>query len=301
MTSPVIGMIGIGQLGQPIAANLISAGFKVVGFRRTDREAFVACGGEALGSAADVANMADVLLLCLPSEEAQLSVLEGPQGILERLKPGQVVIEMGTYTRAFKEQQATRIQATGAQVLEAEVSGSPMLVAQRRAALYVGGEKSLLDACRPILTAITEHQFHIGPFGSAVAVKLIANYLLTIHTLAAAEALNLGRRAGFDPRQLVEVLKLGAGGSTMLNVRGPMIAERTFTPAPGPFRTLEKYLDLGEELAASLGCATPLFDAALPYFRRALAEGMGDQDIAAVVQLIEAESDATASEQGKSS
>lgn len=301
MTSPVIGMIGIGQLGQPIAANLIAAGFQVVGFRRSEREAFIACGGRAMESAADVARTADVLLLCLPGEAAQLSVLEGPQGILSQLRPGQTVIELGTYTRAFKEQQAARIRVTGADVLEVEVSGSPVMVSQRRAALYVGGDAALLEARRPVLAAITEHLFHIGPFGSAVAVKLIANYLLTIHTLAAAEALNLGRRAGFDPQQLVDVLKLGAGGSTMLAVRGPLIAARAFMPAPGPFRTLEKYLDLGEDLAASLGCATPLFDVALPYFRRALAEGMGDQDIAAVVTFIEAESEATASQSGKSS
>ena len=88
MSELVVGMIGIGQLGLPIAANLISAGFKVVGFRRNDRAAFVAQGGHAMESPSDVAKAADVLLLCLPGESAQLDVLDGPQGVLAALAPG---------------------------------------------------------------------------------------------------------------------------------------------------------------------------------------------------------------------
>jgi len=231
-----------------------------------------------------------MLLLCLPGEEAQLEVLDGPRGVLSALAPGKVVIEMGTYHRDFKLAQARRIEACGAQVLEAEVSGSPPLVAQRRAALYVGGNAALLARCKPVLEAITASHFHIGPFGSAVAMKLIANYLLTIHTLAAAEAINLGIRAGFDPQQLVEVLKQGAGGSTMLAVRGPLMAAHQFSPAPGPFKTLEKYLHMGGELARELGCATPLFSTAAPYFLRGIEGGMGELDIAAVIELIETDS-----------
>ncbi len=290
MSQPVVGMIGIGQLGLPIAANLIGAGFKVVGFRRSDRAEFIAQGGLAKESPSEVAKASDVLLLCLPGESAQLDILEGPQGVLAALAPGKIVIELGTYTREFKLAQAARIESTGAQVLEVEVSGSPALVTQRKAALYIGGDAELLARSSAVLSGITGSRFHIGPFGSAVAVKLIANYLLTIHTLAAAEAVNIGRRAGFDPAQLVEVLKQGAGGSTMLAVRGPMMAANAFSPAPGPFKTLEKYLGMGASLAEQLGCATPLFDAAMPYFRRALEGGMEDLDISAVIQLIEADS-----------
>lgn len=299
MSELVVGMIGIGQLGLPIAANLIGAGFRVVGFRRNDRAAFVAQGGVALESPVEVAEAADVLLLCLPGEEAQLEVLDGPRGILTALKAGKVVVELGTYGREFKQAQAARIESTGARTLEVEVSGSPALVTQRKAALYIGGDTSVLDDCSKVLAGITDSRFHIGPYGSAVAVKLIANYLLTIHTLAAAEAVNMGRRAGFDPARLVEVLKQGAGGSTMLTVRGPMMAAGAFSPAPGPFKTLEKYLDMGASLADQLGCATPLFSASLPYFRRAIEGGMEDLDISAVIQLIEADSVAKTNNQSE--
>lgn len=299
MSELVVGMIGIGQLGLPIAANLIGAGFKVVGFRRNDRAAFVAQGGIALSSPVEVAEAADVLLLCLPGEAAQLEVLDGPQGVLTALRPGKILVELGTYSREFKQAQAARIEATGARALEVEVSGSPALVTQRKAALYIGGDSDVLDSCSKVLEGITDSRFHIGSFGSAVAVKLIANYLLTIHTLAAAEAVNMGRRAGFDPARLVEVLRQGAGGSTMLTVRGPMMAAGAFSPAPGPFKTLEKYLDMGASLADQLGCATPLFSASLPYFRRALEGGMEDLDISAVIQLVEADSVAKSTNQAE--
>ena len=280
----VIGMIGIGQLGLPIAVNLMRAGYRVVGFRRTDREAFSRAGGEALNSPADV------LLLCLPGEDAQAAVLHGPEGVLEALAPGKIVIEMGTYTRDYKVQQALRVQQAGARMLEAEVSGSPPMVVERRAALYVGGDDDLFQACKPVLDAITEHHFHLGDVGSAVAMKLIANTLVTIHTLAAAEAMNMGVRAGFAPERVAEVIRQGAGNSAMFTIRAPLMAARAFTPAPGSFNTLHKYLRLGAGMAQELGCATPLFSAAAPYFLRALEGGMGEEDISAVIKLLEAES-----------
>ncbi len=287
---PTLGLIGIGQLGLPVARNLLQAGYAVSGYRRSVAPEFEAAGGKRLGTPGEVTRDSQILMLCLPDEAAQRSALDGDDGVLANLKPGQVVIELGTYSREFKLEQAARLSERGARVLEAEVSGSPPMVSARKAALYIGGEATLLEECKPVLQAITENQFHLGPYGSAVSMKLIANYLLTIHTLAAAEAMNLGARAGFDPALVAKVIAQGAGNSTMFAIRAPMMAERKFSPAPGPFNTLAKYLDLGEEMAQGLGCASPLFDAAAPYFRRALNQGMGEQDISAVIALIEADS-----------
>ncbi|MBT2304056.1 NAD(P)-dependent oxidoreductase [Variovorax paradoxus] len=288
--SNVIGMIGIGQLGLPIAINLIHAGYRVVGFRRSDLGAFVDAGGVALASPAEVVRQADVILLCLPGVDAQESVLAGPHGVLGALAPGKTVIELGTYPREFKLEQARRIGEAGARMLEAEVSGSPPMVAERRAALYVGGDAALVEACRPVLEGITAHHFHLGDIGSAVAMKLIANILVTVHILAAAEAMNLGTRAGFDPHRVAEVIRQGAGNSAMFTIRAPMMAARSFTPAPGPFKTLLKYLEMGSEMARDLDCSMPLFSTAVPYFMRGLEGGMAEEDAAAVIKLLELES-----------
>lgn len=285
-----IGMIGIGQLGLPVAINLVSAGFRVLGFRRTDRDAFVQAGGIALETPAEVAQQSDIVLMCLPGEAAQEAVFTGPDGLLGAIAPGKIVIELGTYTREYKEAQALRLHAAGVRMLEAEVSGSPPLVAERRAALYIGGDEALFEECKPVLDAITAHHFHLGPVGSAVAMKLIANTLVTVHTLAAAEAMNLGIRAGFNPHRVAEVIRQGAGNSAMFTIRAPLMAARTFTPAPGPFKTLHKYLLLAGDMAKRLDSATPLLSAATPYFLRGLEEGMGDEDISAVLKLLEQDS-----------
>lgn len=285
-----VGIVGLGQLGLPISINLINAGLRVVGFRRSHPEAFLAAGGIALSSPAEVLREADVLLLCLPGEAAQLQVLDGEHGLLTSGVSGKCVIELSTYSRSFKLEQARRLADAGLVVLECEVSGSPSMVSQRKASLYIGGPRELYDSCRQVLDAISPTQFHLGPFGTAVNMKLIANALLAIHTLAAAEAMNLGVRAGFDPHVVVDAIRQSAGASTMFGIRAPLMADHHFTPAPGPFSTLEKYLDLAAGLATDTGSATPLFSTALPYYRRAIEQGLGDQDIAAVITLIEEES-----------
>lgn len=284
---PTVGLIGIGQIGLPVAANLIQAGYHVVGFRRSNIGAFAAVGGYPVANPAQVAREAKVILMCLPNEEAQLGALDD---MLDVLTPEHVVIELGTYRRSFKLAQAERLKLRGVRILEAEISGSPPMVTQRRAAFYVGGEIQVYAECEPVLEAITGHRFHLGAYGSAITMKLIANYLLTIHTLAAAEAMNLGGLAGFDPALVVQVISQGAGNSAMFSIRAPLMAQRCFSPAPGPFVTLEKYLELGQELVDETGAASPLFSAARSYFQRALAEGIGEEDIAAVIKLVEADS-----------
>ncbi|ABE31831.1 NAD binding domain of 6-phosphogluconate dehydrogenase family protein [Paraburkholderia xenovorans LB400] len=290
--SGVVGIIGIGQLGSAIASNLLDMGYRVVGYRRNRNEAqaFVDAGGELVDTPSLVVQQADFIFLCLPNESASNAVLEGVGGILPLLKDGKTVVEVGTYRKSFKLMQAEKIQATGANILEAELSGSPSLVLARKACFYVGGTDSVYEKCEPLLQAITDNRFFLGAFGTAVSMKLIANYLVTVNTLAAAEAMNLGTRAGFSPDLLARVLSVGAGASAMMSVRAPIMASRKFEPAPGSFITLEKYLDLGQELVSELGCSAPLYAAAVPYFRRAIEQGLQNEDIAAVIKLLEAES-----------
>ncbi|MBC7204005.1 MAG: NAD(P)-dependent oxidoreductase [Pusillimonas sp.] len=273
-----------------MAINLIKSGTRVVGYRRTNTQPFVEAGGVLAASPAEVVEQTDVVLLCLPNDQAALQVLEGEHGIMGRLSASKTFIETGTYSKAFKLAQARQIQSKGARYLEAEISGSPPMIAARKASFYAGGDEALFHECEPLLRAITDQCFYLGPLGSAVAMKLIANYLLAIHTLSAAEAMNMGKRAGFDPHLVAKVIQAGAGASAMFGVRAPLMADRKFEPALGPFAMLEKYLVLGRGMADDLGCATPLFSAAVPYFKRAFDEGIQHEDIAAVIKFLEADS-----------
>lgn len=298
MRTITIGIVGLGQIGLPIATNLLAAGFRVAGYRRSNPEAFVELGGIALASPAQVADASDYVLTCLPNEAAQIEVMDGRQGLLNALQPGHTLIETGTYRRCFKLRLAERIEHRGARILEAEVSGSPLAVLQRRASLFLGGDEQLIEHCKPVLDAITSVQFRIGEFGSAVTMKLIANYLLTIHTVAAAEALNLGVKAGFSADKIIEMIRQSAGGSTMFASRAPIMASRKFQPAPGALVTFDKSLRMASELVEELGCASPLFSVAQSYFRRASDNGMENDDISAVIKLIETDSRAHPEEKG---
>ena len=131
---------------------------------------------------------------------------------------------------------------------------------------------------------------HVASVTVTDSLANVATRLDALHTLAAAEAVNLGMRAGIDPHVLVEAIGKSAGASTMFNIRAPMMADRRFQPAPGPFTALEKYLHLASERTDETGSAMPLFSAAAPYFRRAVDQGIGEKDISAVITLLEQES-----------
>ncbi|WP_244808552.1 MULTISPECIES: NAD(P)-dependent oxidoreductase [Caballeronia] len=285
-----VGMIGLGQLGLPVASNLVQAGARVLGVARGSMHEFRNIGGVPIEDPATLLQEADIVLLCLPGEKAQLEVLDGERGLLQAGVRGKIVVELGTYSLAFKLEMQQRLRDAGLDLLECEVSGSPPMVLQKKAALFVGGSQDLYARCKDVLDLIAPTQFHLGPIGAALSMKLIANALLAVHTLAAAEAVNLGMRAGIDPHVLVEAIGKSAGASTMFNIRAPMMADRRFQPAPGPFTALEKYLHLASEMADETGSAMPLFSAAAPYFRRAVDQGIGEKDISAVITLLEQES-----------
>ena len=274
-----------------MAVNLLEAGFKVCGFLRSDAPDFARAGGVRLPTPAAVARASDILLLCLPGEGAQREVLHGVTGVLPALEPGQIVIELSTYTREFKCEQADAIRRHGGRPLEAEVSGSPTMVAAGKAVLFLGGDKQTAKDCRAVLDAIAPNQRHIGGYGDAVDMKLIANYLVTVHTMAAAEAMNLGMRAGFSPERIVEVIGKSAGASAMFGIRAPIMASGKYEPAPGAFVTLEKYLELVTALGRKTGTALPLFEVANRYFRRGLAGDMRQKDIAAVIEFLKEDSE----------
>ena len=280
-----IGHVGLGAIGLPVAENLIAAGFPAIGYRRT-REAlapFLQAGGTALGTVRDVYAGAEVVVHCLPTAAALHQVVEQA---LPAVRPGTVVVELSTYALEDKRAAAARLETRGAVLLDAAVSGTPGMTKARACGLFVSGPRSVIDTIRPVLDAISENVVITGAFGTATRMKLVANHLLAIHTLAAAEALALARAAGLDPHEVVKVVAGGAGSSRMFEIRGPWMAEGRFEPAPGPIDTLRPYLDYIDALAREVGGATPLLDVAKRLYDGASASGRGHQDIAAMVDVI---------------
>jgi 3-hydroxyisobutyrate dehydrogenase len=285
-----VGVIGLGKMGLPIARNLIERGFQVTGYRRRGSPELSAAGGTVAGSAADLAASADVLLSIVPDAAAVRDVICGTAGTLAGLRPGTIHIEMSTIGIADKSRLRDAVRAQGGDLLDCPISGSPSMVAPRLATTFASGEQASVDAVRPVLDAISGPWVYTGAFGTGARMKYIANLLLAVHTVAAAEALALARRSGLDLELVQRTLDGSIAGSAIWTQRGPVMAQRAWSPAPGPVATLHPILEQIQDCAAAAGLPTPVFAAAKEIFDRALADGWGDLDIACVHDQISGES-----------
>jgi L-threonate 2-dehydrogenase len=277
-----VGVIGLGKMGLPIAQNLIERGFAVTGYRRSGSPELEQAGGTVAGSPAEVAASADVLLSILPGAEDVEQVIGGPSGTLSALRAGTIHIEMSTIDVDRKAALRNQVQAGGGDLLDCPISCSPGMVAPRLATTFASGDQASVSAVSAVLDAVSGPWVYTGAFGTGARMKYIANLLLAVHTVAAAEAMALARRSGLDLELVQQTLDNSIASSAIWKQRGPMMAERTWSPAPGPIHTLRPILEQIEDHAAQSGLSAPVFAAAKGVFDKAVADGWGDLDIACV-------------------
>jgi len=277
-----VGVIGLGKMGLPIARNLMDRGFAVIGYRRSGSPELAAAGGIVAGSAAEVADAADVLLSIVPDADAVEEVISGPEGTLKQLRPGTIHLEMSTIDVPRKARLRDEVQARGGDLLDCPISGSPGMVAPRLATTFASGEQESVDRVALVLDAISGPWVYTGAFGTGAQLKYIANLLLAVHTVAAAEAMALARSSGLDLSLVQRTLDTSIASSAIWTQRGPLMAERRWSPAPGPVSTLHPILEQIADHASRTGLSAPVFAAAKEVFDQALADGRGDLDIACV-------------------
>jgi L-threonate 2-dehydrogenase len=284
-----IGMLGLGRTGLPIAKNLLARGHDVIGYRRSDLSALVDSGGRAAATARAVGESARVILSVLPSAAALDDAMLGERGLLGALGPSHVLVELSSYPLAVKERYRALLAERGATFIDGEISGTPAMTAARKAVFLLAGDKGACEAVLPVCLDATDHAIYAGAFGAATKLKLVANLLVAVHTVAAAEAVLLVERAGLDVPLAIQALGLGAGASTMFAARASSMAARRFVdPAPGPVGMLSAYLEPIRELAHRAEAPLPLFAIACDLFRAALAAGRAEEDIGCVIELLAA-------------
>jgi 3-hydroxyisobutyrate dehydrogenase-like beta-hydroxyacid dehydrogenase len=282
-----IGLVGVGLLGSAVATRLLAAGHRVVGFdTAADRvRALLAMGGEAADSARAAALAGDAVCTLLPTLPAVEAAILGPQGVAAAGKPGQVVIQMSTISPALTARLATESRARGLDFLDCPVSGTSAVVARGGGVIFVGGEQEVFERWRPLLEAVAARAVYIGAAGQAMVLKLVANLLVALHSAAAAEALELARRARLDPARALETLAGSAADSQMLQVRGPMMVRGEY-PAQMKLDLFMKDLHLIRDAAATAGAALPLTDVAERLYAAAAAAGHGAEDLAVVLTAL---------------
>ena len=307
-----IGLVGIGNLGFAIAQNLLEAGHRVVGYRRTMMEKFIAAGGEAGASPRDVAEKAELVLTSIPSREALHEVFSGPEGIFSAGRGGLDVFELSTVSLKEKLIIRDAAEKAGVTMVDCTISGNPVYIAARNAAIFVGGDRAAFERWAPVLRDITDKVTWMGPFGTGRIAKFVALYLVATHTLAAAEAFELATRAGLDRAAMFEAIKGSNATSAMLESRGALMVDRDYQGYDSDKRRESKTRQAAgrvpnrgmanrsrqigrmAKLAAALGGSYLLLDAMNRTYAEAVEAEFGVYDIAEVFEYLMEGREATA-------
>ena len=283
--TPSVGLIGLGIMGYAMAGNLLRAGYRVVGYDvlAARRRSHARAGGRAVLNAAAVAAEADIIISSLPSSEALLKTAGDLAAAPRRPR---IVIETSTLPIAVKEDARAHLAARGTVLLDCPLSGTGVQARQKDILVYASGDRRAYRHVVPVLEAVARAHYFIGAFGSASKMKFVANLLVAIHNVAAAEAIVLAKKAGLDTAVVVKVIGDGAGSSRMFQVRGPMMVKGDYSDAMMKLEIWQKDMTIISEFAREVGCPTPLFTATAPIYTAATAAGP-DRDTAAVCAVLE--------------
>jgi 3-hydroxyisobutyrate dehydrogenase-like beta-hydroxyacid dehydrogenase len=282
-----IGFIGLGAMGQRTARRLLNRGFRLIAYDHTSSKtmALVANGAIAAPSLRQLAMKSEVVVSCLPNDEAVLNVYQGPEGVLACANHETVVIEMSTVSPDTSRTLHRLGRERGIEVLDVPISGSTPAAEQGTLTLFGGGDENVFDACEPIFAALAKQYFHLGPSGSGATMKLVVNALLGVNMQAIAEAVAFGEKAGLNRELLLKVLAKTAVVSAA-HQNKLLRAERDDYSAQFPLRLMSKDFRLILEKAADLGVPMPA-TAAAHQINAARAAVNGHEDFSSVISEME--------------
>jgi 3-hydroxyisobutyrate dehydrogenase-like beta-hydroxyacid dehydrogenase len=281
-----IGVIGLGVMGGAFARHLTGTGWEVIGYdidAGRNREARAA-GVEIADRAEEVATRAPDIITSLPTSRA---VLDAAAAIARTAAPARTVVEASTLSLDDKLEVERILRETGHTVLDCPISGTGAQAAVKDLVVYASGDPAAIERLRPVFAAFTRKVWDLGAYGNGSKMKFIANHLVAIHNVAAAEAMVLAMKAGLDANRVVEVIGSGAGTSRMFELRAPMMAANTYLPATARLAIFKKDLTVIGDFASGLACPTPLFDLSASLYTAALAMGRDAEDSAVVCAVLE--------------
>jgi 3-hydroxyisobutyrate dehydrogenase len=283
-----IGVIGVGNMGAPLAARLLERGFAVtVRDLRPEAEApLAALGAMVAQSAAALAAAVDAIcVVVVDAAQIEAALFTEPQPAQAALRAGQTVLLHSTIAPQEAVAVAQRLAALGVQVLDAPISGGPARARAGTLSLMAAGDDAAFASVQPVLGALGDRVFRVGrTAGQGAAMKLVNNLLAGVNLAAAAQAFALGARAGIDPRTMLEVVNASSGASWIGADRAARALAGDFAPRAHT-RILAKDLQLALAFAQQLDVPVPLGEEAAAMFRAALAAGFGDADDAALFAL----------------
>lgn len=289
-----VGVLGLGIMGSAMAGNLMKSGFDVHGFdpSASARNRFKASGGHLVRDAAALAQKVEVMICSLPGAAALSQSADQIAAIAPR---GLIVIETSTLDIADKTSAQTVLRKAGVVLLDCPLSGTGAQALSKDLTVYASGKKAAIRRVAPVLEGFARTHFDLGAFGNGMRMKLMANLLVAVHNVAAAEALLLGQRWGIRPSDAVKVLGGGAGGSRMLQIRGPQMENRGWEQATMKVEVWQKDMRLIGAALREAGVPAPLFAATVPIYDAAAGLGHALHDTACVYDVLDRMSSTVAS------
>jgi putative dehydrogenase len=285
---PRVGIIGLGIMGGIMGETLLLHGYDVVGYDIAPacRARLRRAGGVVAASSAQVAQQCDVLMISLPSSQALASVVAELATVPHRGAP-QIVIETSTLPVADKERAALAFKQQRRNMLDCPISGTAARMKDRAWTIYVSGPKRACQQVTPILQAFTDMTPYIGPLGAGIKLKFAANHLVAIYNVAYAESVNLCRKMGLDPAMMLKHFGnspvLGTG---VMRLRMPFMIDRQYSPPTMKVEVWQKDMQVIGDMAKSVDCPTPLFQATASIYTAAMAMGLAKEDTASTAEVL---------------
>lgn len=268
-------------MGSAMAANLLKAGARVAGYDvdAAKRKALARIGGKPVGSVAEVD--APIVITSLPSSTALIDVATELRG------KGTVVLETSTLPIEDKKAARDVLARKGIVMLDCPLSGTGAQARKKDLVVYASGDAAAFRKAAPVLPGFSRAHYFLGEFGNGSKMKFVANLLVAIHNVSAAEAFALGMKAGLSAEDILKVAGDGAGSSRMFQVRGPQMVAGRYDEATMKVEVWQKDMKIIGEFAAKLGVATPLFNASGAIYNAAMAQGFAKSDTASVCAVLE--------------
>lgn len=284
---PIVGVIGLGNMGGAMAANLTKNGYPVVGYDTVPARAAALkkAGGKPLTSIAAVAKAAQFIITSLPTEGAVKVVMAE---LAASGAKGRLVAEMSTMTLEVKEAARQTLAKGGIELLDCPVSGTGAQAKRQDLVVLASGSPKAVQAFEAVFPGMSRSHYNVGPFGNGSKMKFVANLLVAIHNVSTAEAFVLGKKAGLDPALVYKVIGDGAGSSRIFQVRGPMMVAGEYDKNPSVTNYIQqKDMRIITDFARDLDCPTPLFNTSTPFYAAAIAMGHGEHDTASVCAVLD--------------
>ena len=284
---PTVGFVGLGAMGGRVTKRLLDAGYSVTGYNRTPAKAqwLVDAGMRLASSPREVVEASDIIFSMVTNTQALEAVIAGPDGIIQALGPGKTYIDMSTVSPAVSRRVAEQVEAYGAQMLDAPVSGSVVTLEQGKLSMMIGGRREVYEAALPTLRAIAPKVQYVGSHGQAVLMKIATNLNLQAQILAFSEALLLAEKGGIAREDAMQALLDSVIASPSLQYRAPFILH---APDEVWFNVnmMQKDMLLALEMGRELNVPLPMVSVSNEFLTAARAQGLAGHDFYIVFQVL---------------